>query len=136
MKYCSVCKTTEGRFVKYAKNKQGKQYYICNLCNKKRAKKNYEHSVKIRENKKEYNRKYAQSNKDKRHAYYLIRTTTSVQSSKKLCFCGEGNTEAHHPNGYDGENALKVIWLCRFHHREMHKKVYNGNHAETIRGTD
>jgi hypothetical protein len=34
--------------------------------------------------------------------------------------CGAVGTEAHHPFGYDGENALRVEFLCRTHHALRH----------------
>ena len=38
--------------------------------------------------------------------------------------CGEPKTEAHHFNGYLGENAWSQIeWRCRTHHRQVHRKA-------------
>lgn len=40
---------------------------------------------------------------------------------KETClYCGDIKVEAHHPN-YD--KPLDVIWMCRKHHVEHHKKV-------------
>lgn len=35
------------------------------------------------------------------------------------CWCGEKG-EAHHP---DHSKPLDVVWLCRRHHAEIHRKV-------------
>lgn len=41
---------------------------------------------------------------------------------KKPCQeCGANKTEAHHYKGYDESNWYNVIWLCRDHHRDIHK---------------
>lgn len=37
--------------------------------------------------------------------------------------CGEPEAVAHHPNGYEGEAALQIVWLCRKHHAARHRKV-------------
>jgi hypothetical protein len=36
--------------------------------------------------------------------------------------CGTPKTEAHHHLGYAEEHWLDVQWLCKKHHREVHKK--------------
>jgi len=49
---------------------------------------------------------------------YAIRTGKLV---KQPCWtCGEEKVEAHHP---DYDKPLDVIWLCRKHHLEIHKKL-------------
>jgi len=35
------------------------------------------------------------------------------------------NIQAHHPNGYDGDNALDVQWLCPVCHHEEHEITCN-----------
>lgn len=41
--------------------------------------------------------------------------------SKKPCrVCLSSKSEAHHP---DYDKPLEVIWLCRKHHRDEHKKI-------------
>ena len=37
--------------------------------------------------------------------------------------CGEAQTDGHHP---DYDRPMKVQWLCRKHHRELHRKQGNG----------
>lgn len=36
--------------------------------------------------------------------------------------CGSIKSEAHHP---DYRSPLKILWLCRKHHLEMHNKISN-----------
>ena len=35
-----------------------------------------------------------------------------------VCGCNDKRIEAHHHKGYDGENALDVLFLCTTCHRE------------------
>ncbi len=42
---------------------------------------------------------------------------------KKPCqICGSPHVEAHHD---DYDKPLEVVWLCRFHHNELHGKRIN-----------
>lgn len=50
----------------------------------------------------------------------LGRAVRKGEIIKKACWCGASKVEGHHYNGYDGENILKVIWLCKLHHTEIH----------------
>jgi hypothetical protein len=36
--------------------------------------------------------------------------------------CGDEKAEKHHYQGYEGENAYVVKWLCHKHHMEAHGK--------------
>lgn len=47
----------------------------------------------------------------------------SGKLQRKPCeVCGELKVDGHHHWGYVGENALRVMWLCRKHHMELHRK--------------
>lgn len=49
----------------------------------------------------------------------------AVKSGRLLpsaCWCGNPTTEAHHHRGYELDHWLDVVWLCRTHHREAHRK--------------
>lgn len=35
--------------------------------------------------------------------------------------CGAEKVHAHHPNGYEGEASLDIVWLCPKHHQAAHK---------------
>lgn len=39
---------------------------------------------------------------------------------KAPCHCGEIKVEGHHPNY---SKPLEVIWLCRQHHAELHRRA-------------
>lgn len=41
---------------------------------------------------------------------------------RESCWCGDTQTDAHHHRGYAPEHWLDVVWLCRRHHAEMHRK--------------
>lgn len=73
---------------------------------------------------KEYNKKRAAKHraehpekvKARKAIYHLIRAKKII---KEPCFCGSLKVEAHHD---DYNEPLKVAWLCRKHHREIHPK--------------
>lgn len=37
--------------------------------------------------------------------------------------CGNPKSEAHHHKGYEGDNAIDVVWLCKPHHVEAEMKL-------------
>jgi hypothetical protein len=68
----------------------------------------------------ESNRKWTNNNPEKRRAHWI--KENAVRSGflvKQPCsVCGTTNfIDAHHP---DYTEPLKVIWLCRLHHGELH----------------
>ncbi|WP_407475415.1 hypothetical protein [Elizabethkingia anophelis] len=89
---------------------------------------------KWRELNKDKVRKYASEarkrNPEKSQA--RIKVNTAVKSGilvKKPCeMCGNKKSEAHHP---DYKKPLNVIWLCREHHLEIHKKQRSNRVMET-----
>lgn len=56
--------------------------------------------------------------------------------------CGRPNALAHHADGYEGENALKVTWLCPACHGEEHLQraiippAPASRNGQKIRGSD
>ncbi len=65
------------------------------------------------------------NNQFKKHPERLIALNTvrnalrKKEIEKQSCIiCNDINVEAHHPN-YDF--PLKIIWLCIFHHKALHK---------------
>ena len=86
---------------------------------------------KIRSYNRKYNRFYRikngykneknwnEKNKFKVTCEKLLRYAVKFGKIKKLpCeFCGDKNSIAHHS---DYSKPLKVIWLCRLHHRKIH----------------
>lgn len=61
-------------------------------------------------------------NPEKKKAHYIIKRAIIMKRiSKKPCQeCGNLKVDAHHP---DYSKPLKVIWLCRQHHKDLHKKL-------------
>ena len=65
--------------------------------------------------------KYRKANPEKRKAHTAV--ANAIRSGKLVSLpcseCGETKTEAHH---YAYDMPLDVIWLCRKHHRQLHKE--------------
>ena len=88
---------------------------------------------KMRAYNREYNRKWRQKNgyhnelkSQKKYplkyqARYLLRYAVKIGNIKKLSciICGNKKSEAHH-NDYS--KPLEVIWYCKQHHIEFHKR--------------
>lgn len=121
MKNCKTCgvELTEENAYRYS-NRKGLMNE-CKLCFVKRNKEN-------RQNHKEYYREYYKK-------YYHLRPTEKKKAWAKLreaidrgdivkkpcAICGnKDNLEAHH---FDYNKPLEVIWFCKKHHRETHKKL-------------
>jgi hypothetical protein len=119
--------------------------YICRDCFRKRWRENRRKrkdngTLKVTKMSKEYyskkNKEWSLNNKDKVRKYALeakkrnpqkakarMLLNSAVKSGKILkmnCqICNLPYSEAHHTNY---EKPLEVIWLCRKHHIEQHKK--------------
>lgn len=82
-----------------------------------------------------YWKKWAKENRDKIVANRM-KWKAKHQSRAKLKYeismgrikrlpcqkCGKVKSHAHHYKGYLGKNWKKVMWLCRKHHMEFHRK--------------
>ena len=69
-----------------------------------------------------------QRKKRKARAALIQRVWRGSIVPKPCEWCGEPKTEADHYLGYDGENAFKVLWLCKKHHTERTMgKIYVDN---------
>ena|SRR3990167_466791 len=44
---------------------------------------------------------------------------------KLACHCGNFLTQGHHHKGYEGANALDILWLCQKHHLMAHNKYFD-----------
>jgi hypothetical protein len=66
-------------------------------------------------------KKYSDNNKEKRRCHWRVKA--ALKSGKIVrrpcCVCGNVKVHAHHP---DYTKPLYVIWLCRKHHCEEHRK--------------
>lgn len=64
--------------------------------------------------------KWRKENTEKRIAYNKVFVAIRNGTLKKgICFCGNKKTQAHHE---DYERPLDVVWYCKLHHMEIHKK--------------
>ena len=155
-KLCIKCnkKKLEDDFYIYP----NKRNNVCKKCkNTDTAKYYHKNRQRLREPQNKYSREYYQNNKDyinertkkynkrvlsteegreRENARQRLRYHVKYKGIKKLpCLvCGEKKTEAHHYNGYKGENALKVVWLCYLHHNELHSKYGDKNLIKKVEG--
>lgn len=87
---------------------------------------------KIREAKRAYRERHKQrlaeseraaklAEPEKYKARYLVFNAKRAGKIPQLpcAVCGATNSQAHH---FDYSRPLDVIWLCRIHHAEVHKK--------------
>lgn len=94
--------------------------YICRPCNSKRHRDFYK-TAKGKESIVKSNNKYVKSNPLRRKAWTSVAYMLGLGLlKKKPCKrCGSEKVHAHHPNP---KQRLRVIWLCPFHHRQLHLK--------------
>jgi len=90
-----------------------------------------ENIKKLREYKREYNKKWRQLNGYHNESNWQSKNSYKVKAQKKLqqavkdkkvmkracLYCNSTKTVAHHPN-YN--LPLQVIWVCHIHHRGIH----------------
>lgn len=69
---------------------------------------------------KESARKWERNNPDKRssHRKVLWAVSSGKLKKEKCKICGKSEVDAHHE---DYSKPLEVIWLCRRHHKELHR---------------
>ena len=108
----------------------------CKECSKKDVSENYRkninHYIEYERNRfkkkerKEQIKKYQQKRREKFKGkeYARNKVNNSIRDGKLKRLpcekCGEKKSEAHHA---DYRSPLKIIWLCRKHHLELHKKI-------------
>jgi hypothetical protein len=82
---------------------------------------------KIHKQQVEYNKRKRNTEEGRKqyNAYQKLHYHLRVGDIKRMpCVkCGNPNSEAHHPNGYDRENALNIKWLCHKCHTEEHYAI-------------
>lgn len=125
---CKECAKTDVQ-LNYIKNHDYYvQYEISRRDNPKRLKARRDHSRWIRKNDPERNKLYQSGYpKEKRKAANAVSSALrSGKIIKKPCIkCGNKKVQGHH---YDYNKPLDVIWLCKKHHSEIHRK-----HIEAIK---
>jgi hypothetical protein len=132
MKICRKCKEEKDSscFGEEHRNRDGLRSY-CNECNNKyrktekglevnrRAVKKYHKTKKGKEAQLRSNRR-----RDPRKTYAVRCVGIALKYgklTKQPCeVCGELKVEAHHT---DYEKPLDVVWYCKEHHTEIHRKV-------------
>lgn len=67
-------------------------------------------------------RRYKEANREKIDAHNAVKSalTRKILTKEPCLACGEMKVDAHHP---DYNYPLNVIWLCRKHHREIHRSI-------------
>jgi len=110
----------------------------CKSCNKKDVSENYRKNIDYyinyekerfkkperKEQLKKYQKKRRETYKGKNIARQKVNNAIrNGKLKRKPCeVCNKIKTEAHHP---DYRSPLKIKWLCRQHHLELHnKKIY------------
>lgn len=120
MIYCSKCKTKKGNFIKYAKNRQGIQYYHCSKCNSKRlrdyrkTKRGKEVFSKIRERQA---KKFPRKTRAREKLNLAVKLGNIIRPNKCTNCKKSGKIDAHHQN-YN--NPLVVIWVCKRCHFDIY----------------
>ncbi len=103
------------------KNPHGKSSQWCDQC------RNVYHKQRRVKMAGSWYRSLSEEQKKKRRARgaVLQRILRGSVIPKPCAWCGSPKAEADHYLGYDGENAFKVIWLCKTHHTERtYGKLY------------
>lgn len=97
--------------------------YFCKTCN---AKIQREYYRKHPDRRIQSTRKWEKNNKLKKSAHWAI--DYAVQTKKiikpttcQVCHHNSSIIEAHHYMGYEKENRLNVLWVCRGCHKKIEK---------------
>ena len=123
---CSRCKkqVKKEHLTAYSKriNKDGElvEYFMCRECNRKRVKiyrKTVRGKDKIQQAVYRSTKKFIKKQQARWKVGYALR---KGYIGKKPCKCGETKVEAHHD---DYTEPLKVTWLCRTHHADLHRRL-------------
>lgn len=80
-----------------------------------------EYADKNREKINEIKRQWGKRNRIKTRAHLAVGRAIKKGALQKRCceVCSNEKVEAHHP---DYAEPLKVVWLCRKHHGEIHRQ--------------
>jgi hypothetical protein len=125
MKECRTCKQSKplDEFYNRTRKRDGK-HADCKTCFMKHRK-TYMQTDTYRKLKRGYTRRFNKESPEKKKAlnavHYAIKMGRLVKQPCEKCEFPK--VQAHHEWGYEGENALKVMWLCLIHHRLQHKEM-------------
>ena len=109
--------------------------YVCKKCDAGRTQEKYvkNRNTVLTRYKKYYKanrQRYIERNREvektqKHKARYLLRmAVASGEITKKGCvICGRSPSEGHH---FDYKKPFDIIWLCRLHHGQIHRKYTGG----------
>lgn len=114
LKYNPICTNC-------GKNPHGKNSQWCDACRN-----HYLKQTRIKLAGSWYRNLTDEQRKKRRARSALVARVWRGSIASKPCeWCGDPKTEADHYRGYDGENAFKVLWLCKTHHTERtYGKIY------------
>lgn len=112
---------------------EGDLSYVCKKCDRLRSQKYRDSNRNIvrtnvrkwikknKEKRNAYQVKYRKRNREKINAHAALnRAVNSGKIKKQPCSaCGNNKSEGHHK---DYSKPLDVIWVCRKHHIEIHRK--------------
>lgn len=127
-KICHVCKIEKELKDFYVS--KGIVRYDCKSCHRRLAvesqkKSGYFRSERGRDAWNRAGKKAQKVHKNKWSARQKVRYFVKIGKLKKSpCWCGDKKVHGHHEWGYEGENALRVMWLCAKHHHEKHFTNY------------
>ena len=120
MKECGKCKKKKHikEFGKYW-HKNNKNFLVRSMCRVCFGVYQKEWKVKNRDKQNGYCKKWIIKNRKKFNAHMALnRAVKSGKVKKKFCEKCNKKAQAHHP---DYNKPLSVIWLCPFHHKEIHR---------------
>lgn len=113
-------------------NEYDREYYRKNILKKREQNRKSHSRPEFKEYRKKYQKIWVLKNKDKikasRDRYkfkndarekFKYAIETGVLKRKPCEVCGNLKSEGHHR---DYNKPLEVLWLCRKHHKEQHRK--------------
>lgn len=129
MKKCSICKKVLNKnYFHSDSSKPTGLRYSCKDCEHERYIKRSKYLKEYRiKNKKYFLNKWREW-ESKNHKQYLVNQKTdyairTFKIKKESCsVCGNKESYAHHD---DYSKPFDVIWLCRTHHGERHRKLHS-----------
>jgi hypothetical protein len=123
LSFCIECVKSRVKVHRDANLEQVKQYDRLRGRTEKRKQKVKEYGKKNAKKLAEYSYEWRKRNLMKARAHCKVARAIRKGILNKQCckICSNEKVEAHHPNYNE---PLNVVWLCRQHHAELHRK-YN-----------